>query len=60
LYKRQGCKIWKRNVPFGAIGGERKEVQKILDDKCTGCGVCAEKCPTDAITMEVREKVEKL
>ena len=30
----------------------------ILEERCIGCGVCAHKCPQDAITMvRVREEI---
>jgi NADH-quinone oxidoreductase subunit F len=28
---------------------------KIVGDKCKGCGVCAKKCPTEAITGEIKK-----
>ena len=33
----------------------RKQVPKINYDWCTGCGICANECPVDAIKM-VRKK----
>jgi len=45
-----GCKICEKNCEAGAI--------KVIDnlavidyDKCTGCGVCAEKCPKKIINL---------
>lgn len=33
-------------------GVSSTEIPEVNEDKCTGCGVCAEKCPADAIVIE--------
>lgn len=49
-----GCTICKRNCKFDAISGVLKQVHEI-NEACTGCGQCAQKCPKKAITMRVRD-----
>ena len=49
-----GCTMCKRNCQFEAVAGTVKQPHEITD-ACTGCGVCAEKCPKKCITMKVRE-----
>ena len=28
-------------------------VAKVNNEECTGCGICAEECPADAIVVEI-------
>ena len=49
-----GCTMCKRNCQFDAVVGMVKKPHEVTD-ACTGCGVCAEKCPKKCITMKVRE-----
>ena len=49
-----GCTMCKRNCQFEAVAGVLKQPHEVTD-ACTGCGVCAEKCPKKCITMKVRE-----
>jgi len=32
---------------------------KIDEEKCTGCGACADVCPTEAITVDKVAKVDE-
>ena len=43
-----GCKICEKNCPEGAITVE-DNLASINYDKCTTCGICAEKCPRHLI-----------
>lgn len=49
-----GCTICKRSCQFDAISGVLKQVHEV-NEACTGCGQCAQKCPKKAITMHVRD-----
>ena len=49
-----GCTMCKRNCQFEAVAGTVKQPHEVTD-ACTGCGICAEKCPKKCITMKVRE-----
>ncbi len=46
-----GCTLCKRSCQFGAVEGELKKPHHV-NDACSGCGVCAEKCPKKCITMK--------
>ena len=52
MKKMYRCTACKRVCTFDAIEGAVKEKHRVLQDKCTGCGLCVEKCPVDAISME--------
>jgi electron transport complex protein RnfB len=47
-----GCTACKRVCKFDAIEGDVKKKHRVLQDKCTGCGQCVEKCPVKVISME--------
>ena len=49
-----GCTICKRTCKFDAISGVLKSVHEV-NEACTGCGQCAQKCPKKAITLHVRD-----
>ena len=44
------CRICEKNCPAGAIVVENN-IAHIDQEKCTGCGTCAEKCPRKVITV---------
>ncbi len=55
-----GCKICEKNCEAGAITIENNHA--VIDySKCTGCGVCAQKCPKKIIKPVIEEEnsVEK-
>ena len=43
-----GCKLCEKNCEFDAVHVV-DNIAYIDQDKCTGCGVCAEKCPKKII-----------
>jgi len=44
-----GCMVCKKNCPYEAVAGERKEVHTINPDLCVKCGICFEVCKFDAV-----------
>jgi NADP-reducing hydrogenase subunit HndC len=44
-----GCGICQKHCPDGAIEGVKKEPRRILQDKCSRCGRCFEKCAFESI-----------
>lgn len=50
-----GCMLCKKNCEYDAITVENS-LAKIDFDKCTNCGVCVTKCPTEAIRFSLRRK----
>ena len=46
-----GCKLCEKNCSAGAITVENN-IAHIDYDKCTGCGICADKCPKKVIIVE--------
>ncbi|MDF2676425.1 MAG: rnfB [Bacillota bacterium] len=49
------CKICEKNCAFDAIHVENN-IAKIDYDKCTQCMVCTEKCPTRAISGDLKKR----
>ncbi len=47
-----GCQLCRIKCPVEAIDGARKEVHKILSDKCIKCGTCFDACKFGAIAVE--------
>jgi len=46
-----GCDVCRKNCPYNAIQGEKNKPHRIMQDKCTKCGVCFELCKFDAIKV---------
>ena len=51
-----GRTLCKRTCQFEAISGELKQIHEV-NEACTGCGQCVQKCPKRAITLHVRSHV---
>jgi len=50
--KCNGCGRCRLVCPVGAVEGAKKELHKILQDKCIKCGTCFDRCKFDAIIVE--------
>ncbi|WP_243414640.1 RnfABCDGE type electron transport complex subunit B [Sporosalibacterium faouarense] len=50
-----GCKLCERSCPFDAIHVE-DNIATIDYEKCTNCGICADKCPTNSIWEDKSKK----
>ena len=50
--KCNGCTLCARKCPVAAVEGVKKEVHRILQEKCIKCGVCFDSCKFEAITVE--------
>ncbi|MBT7891720.1 MAG: 4Fe-4S binding protein, partial [Deltaproteobacteria bacterium] len=44
-----GCMICTKDCPVGAIGGEKKQVHFIDQEKCIKCGKCITTCNFNAV-----------
>ncbi|MDI6852419.1 MAG: NADH-ubiquinone oxidoreductase-F iron-sulfur binding region domain-containing protein [Deltaproteobacteria bacterium] len=47
-----GCQLCRLRCPAEAIAGAKKEVHRIIQDKCIKCGTCYDACKFDAIAVE--------
>ena len=47
-----GCGLCRIKCPVQAVEGVKKEVHKILQEKCIKCGVCFDSCKFAAINVE--------
>jgi ech hydrogenase subunit F len=59
IFKNLGSGPATRRYPDekrAAFKGSRGRVQGIDPDKCIFCGICAKKCPADAITVDRNNK----
>ena len=52
IEKRYGCSV-------ADLPAERASAIIKDEDKCIRCGLCAQRCPTRAITMEALEQQER-
>ena len=50
--KCNGCGRCRLVCPVAAVEGAKKELHKILQDKCIKCGTCFDSCKFDAIIVE--------
>ena len=48
----KACMLCVKNCPQGAITGEKKQPQKIEQDKCIKCGVCYDLCKFKAVLIQ--------
>ncbi len=48
----KGCDLCRRNCSSDAIRGARNEAHRIIQEKCTKCGVCYEVCNFGAVKVE--------
>ncbi len=54
------CRNCVSACPFSCLAAERTELDSynktypelIIEERCTGCGLCADSCPLDIIIME--------
>jgi NADH:ubiquinone oxidoreductase subunit F (NADH-binding)/(2Fe-2S) ferredoxin/NAD-dependent dihydropyrimidine dehydrogenase PreA subunit len=46
-----GCDVCRKNCPYNAIQGEKNKAHRIIQDKCTKCGLCFELCKFDAVKV---------
>ena len=50
--KCNGCHLCYLVCPAEAVEGEKKELHKIIQEKCIKCGTCFDRCKFDAIIVE--------
>jgi Fe-S-cluster-containing hydrogenase component 2 len=46
-----GIDVCEKVCPVSAISGDIRQVHKVDQQKCIGCGMCESRCPKKAITM---------
>lgn len=47
-----GCTLCVTHCPQHAILGEKKQIHRIVADKCIKCGICKDVCNQDAVHVE--------
>jgi ech hydrogenase subunit F len=63
IFRNLAQKPATRNYPFAkrlAFAGSRGRVAGVAIDKCIFCGICARKCPADAIKVDRAAKAWEL
>lgn len=44
-----GCTLCMQNCPQGAVEGMQKQAHRIVEERCSKCGICYEVCKFDAV-----------
>ncbi len=50
--KCNGCQLCRLVCPAEAIEGAKKELHRVIQEKCIKCGTCFDRCKFDAIIVE--------
>ena len=51
--RKKRCKICFKDCPLKAIEMERRRFPVIIEEKCNGCGICAQRCQWGALKFNV-------
>ncbi len=58
--KKRRCKDCYKACKFDAIELEKRRFPVVIEDRCTGCGACTNRCPTDPKSIVVHyDKVRR-
>jgi len=49
--KCNGCGVCRRECPYGAISGKKKQVHVIDPEACSKCGICQSVCKFEAVVI---------